>query len=639
MAFNPDEYLKKKKAPGFDPDAYLSQNAPAPQAEEEPGLLAQAGDAALRGAAYVGEKIDKYTGAPTRAAISSLQDDVTKPGRAVEAFKNQFGEDPKLAPTGRDIVRKAGVPDTALSEVAPSLYSDSGDGWKLKRGGLLDPTASGVTGVAMDVAADPTTLGPGALKLFKLKSPITIGSAAKTVIGAAAKSADSVGSAANAVGHGLGEVGTKVVSKVGGMMTGVPEKEIATYIKEYPAVQKMIAEHGENISGAADKVREGFQSSIRAKRAELGKQVGAALDALPNEKVVDISPVVSELEKVKGRLNQNLRFEEVKQIDDHINRIKAVAGEGGKVTPKEMFDVKEFLQDRGSGAFMKDGQIFIPGKDAQIAAKNASREAREIVNTMSPTVAGANKELSRMHVMESRINKNLIAPGKTDAALTTAGNAMNPKNAKELELLGGMTGTDMVGDAARFAAMKRFAKPGFTAADSTGKAVERGIKSAIVGGALGGPVAAGVATLMTSPMALKIAIQAGRIPVAAVQKLAGATGALTDATIHQAYKVLKTPEGQKAFEAALQGAKVESIEGRAGAGVLRNVADETPSKGEDKWAASGLEKLGIQDRGLASALMQSKEGKRLLIEASDLAPGSKAMQRIKDQIQKVRVQK
>lgn len=57
------------------------------------------------------------------------------------------------------------------------------------------------------------------------------------------------------------------------------------------------------------------------------------------------------------------------------------------------------------------------------------------------------------------------------------------------------------------------------------------------------------------------------------------------------------------------------------------------SRGPEAWALKGAEKLGLSAE-TTDQLMQSKEGKRLLIEASDLAPGSRAMQKIKDQIQK-----
>lgn len=63
-------------------------------------------------------------------------------------------------------------------------------------------------------------------------------------------------------------------------------------------------------------------------------------------------------------------------------------------------------------------------------------------------------------------------------------------------------------------------------------------------------------------------------------------------------------------------------------------ANRSPAKGEDLWAQNGLKKLGIQDPAQSQRLMQDPKAKQLLIQASDLAPGSKAMQKIIDQIQK-----
>lgn len=60
-------------------------------------------------------------------------------------------------------------------------------------------------------------------------------------------------------------------------------------------------------------------------------------------------------------------------------------------------------------------------------------------------------------------------------------------------------------------------------------------------------------------------------------------------------------------------------------------ANRSPSdlRGEDKWAASGLMKLGIEDQSMSDQLLNSKEGKRLLIEASDLPANSKRLEAIK----------
>jgi len=68
---------------------------------------------------------------------------------------------------------------------------------------------------------------------------------------------------------------------------------------------------------------------------------------------------------------------------------------------------------------------------------------------------------------------------------------------------------------------------------------------------------------------------------------------------------------------------------------VRSVAGGEPPKGEAKWAQDGAKKLGLDDDTFQQAL-QSPKTKQLLIQASDLAPGSKALQRIKDQIQKGR---
>lgn len=76
---------------------------------------------------------------------------------------------------------------------------------------------------------------------------------------------------------------------------------------------------------------------------------------------------------------------------------------------------------------------------------------------------------------------------------------------------------------------------------------------------------------------------------------------------------------------------------------LRNVAsddaDAKPApKGAERWAISGAQKLAEHDPKMdpsdLQALLQTPKGQSLLHQASDLKPGSKAMQNIYDQIQK-----
>lgn len=598
------------------------------QAPEEPGI----GQQILEGVGAAGEFIDKYTGAPTRAAIGAVQEGEGL-GGAAEAFGEQFGEDPGLAPTGEDIAKRAGLSDEAL---APGVSPTEAGIQALQSGGSMGDAAMAIgnrfleapwsahpatqlaaqsspaeiAGLGIDIAADPTNVVPvGPLAKVAAKGARGGVRGLRAAGGTAAK---------------LGEKGvTGLTKKVGSLMTGVPEKEIETYIRRHPEVEKVITQYGDNMQEAADVIREGFQKNIHARRRALGTSIGDSLDRLPQKKVVPAKAVLDELEAVKSRLNKKLQLEEVGQVDELIQRVGGLADEAGNVTAKEMFQIKEFLQDRGKPAFMKAGQLFAPGKQAQMAAKNASGKARELVNTISPSIKEANKELHRLHVIEGRINKNLIAPGKSAAALGTAGARTNLRNVKELELLSAITGKDLLGQAETYAAAQRFAAPGLAATDTTGKSVERMLKASLAGGVLGGPVGAAIAAGMTSPMALKAAIKGGRVPVKLVNSVAGTTGKVTDKTIDAFYQALKTKGGQRRFDAALKAARVTSVQ------------RQENKKGPRAWANRGARKLGLSPKR-AEKLMQSKKGMKLLIEISDLKPGSKRFMKIQQQLKEVK---
>lgn len=73
---------------------------------------------------------------------------------------------------------------------------------------------------------------------------------------------------------------------------------------------------------------------------------------------------------------------------------------------------------------------------------------------------------------------------------------------------------------------------------------------------------------------------------------------------------------------------------RSGASPMqpRFAESEKPKRGEALWMQQGVEKLGLKDTQVVDQLLKSNEGKRLLIEASDLPQGSKGMKRIMEQI-------
>jgi hypothetical protein len=96
------------------------------------------------------EGIDSYTGAPVRKAIGTFQD-TNSLSQAGGALIDQFGAEPGLAPTGKEIATKLG-------------FSDSVGEYKTnpKTGMTNQRTVSdaGVVGVAIDATADLTNLLP-----------------------------------------------------------------------------------------------------------------------------------------------------------------------------------------------------------------------------------------------------------------------------------------------------------------------------------------------------------------------------------------------------------------------------------------------------------------------------------------------
>lgn len=58
-------------------------------------------------------------------------------------------------------------------------------------------------------------------------------------------------------------------------------------------------------------------------------------------------------------------------------------------------------------------------------------------------------------------------------------------------------------------------------------------------------------------------------------------------------------------------------------------------KSEDRWALQGVEKLGIKDENIIYSLLKNPKAKSLLIQASDMKPGSPGMRKIRDEVLKL----
>lgn len=250
MPFDPKAYAAgsdpdPRRSPGFDPKAYaVGSDDP----EREPSF----GESLLEGLIDVAQTVDSYTGAPVRAGIGALQDDKGV-GGALSAAASQFGQDPSSAPTGRQIARRAGVSDTALSDVLPSLYSDTGEGLPLKRGGFFDPTASGAVGLGIEIGADLTNVIP-------------VGAVAKGVAKGGAKAASGVVNLASDAVAGAGRVAGKVGKRAIQGALGVPEESITRYLARHPQLKDKVGarEMMEELAGRLDEGLKPARAKLQA---------------------------------------------------------------------------------------------------------------------------------------------------------------------------------------------------------------------------------------------------------------------------------------------------------------------------------------------------------------------------------------
>jgi hypothetical protein len=151
--------------------------------KEEPGMM----DYAMRGL--------NYAGGLGRAAVAGAMEPIV--GKDLVSMEQALkGEVPGSA----EIMEKAGVPNVALSEMLPQMYSETGEGLAFEKGGMFDPTARGAAGLVADIALDPTTYLAAPLKAAQLAK-------AGTAAGKALKFGEilmnPLGEAVGAMGKGL----------------------------------------------------------------------------------------------------------------------------------------------------------------------------------------------------------------------------------------------------------------------------------------------------------------------------------------------------------------------------------------------------------------------------------------------------
>ncbi len=348
-----------------------------------------------------GSALDRFGGAPTRAAANEIinpsQQYLDAPFKnisqdpliqAPKAFINQFGRNPANAPTMKQVFTERGLSDRPLSERRPSMYSESGKGIRqLKKGGILDFSPAGVAGLAGDVLTDVTNLIP-------------LGTAAK--IGAKGVK-KGVGLTAKGTGKAIDyATDTNVMQKIGagrkaftesigeGVKKGFTGKKAGDYGK-YKAIAQRNGIAPNELNAAVKHGKESTLSRVERHAGEgpEGEKIRKANTALHQK--IDKS-LIGEVNKISN--NQALKQNQAGQvIVDGFDRGVKKAFDELDVTyssllkdmPDLMIDPKAFQKMDNRIKAISDEMVFKAEKGASTEARNAAKQVLNNIKSITET--------------------------------------------------------------------------------------------------------------------------------------------------------------------------------------------------------------------------------------------------------------
>lgn len=537
------------------PDSFPAGKAPW-ETSESSGLLSSA----LEKVAAVGKAIDSYTGAPTRAAVSAAQ----KGENPIPAFSKQFGEDPGIAPTGKDIAMKAGLSDqgtvsmTAADRQAFDEKHNPGFANAMKKAGikyedLQSPSPAAVAGVGVDLGADVTNLIPtiGALKSLKGAE------AASESTKVAAKSGliDAMANKLKATAEDLAVNSTGATSKQASTFADDAGRQLLDRgVVRFGDSQKKIASRA---AEAMDAANNQIDSALKNLQAQ-----GVKVDA---NKIYDA--VQSKINKLKGDPSQ---ADIAKLLNNEIeNVINASDLKGTEVGILDAEQTKRGYQRKAGN--WADPEKGIAGKEMYQTYRGAVEDA---ATAADPETAALFKEGKKSY--------GLMAPIQ-EAAERRALSASQSQH-------GGLID----------------------------------VATSVAGESAGGPVMA-----VAAPVARRII----------GPRIASSLAVTADQAANALRKIPQFAQ-METKNPAMFGAAVSRLTSAGDLSASKAAEQSAPQKGPAKWVNDGYQKLldhaeGDDKKALSASsdqLMNSKNTKDLLISASDLKPGSKAMQNILEKV-------
>lgn len=276
------------------------QDYQAYQAQSDPGFMNSYVKPALGLIGAAANKVDSYTGAPTRAAIGAAENAPSisaAPGAALSAGLKQFGADPSTAPSGKQLLSGAGMnlPEKAIPPISPLLAGLNYAGYH--------PTYNDVAGAGVEMAANPLNALPGIPE-------------AKAV-GEGAEAAETAASGTNPLGRAI----SKYAEKKAVESTGATGNQVYRTFK--PGSGRALLDQGIVKFGNS-------QAAISAKADEAleatGQTIGDTLERLSSKgATVDQADVITAMRKRAQQLGENpAQFNVADQLNRTADRMQSV---------------------------------------------------------------------------------------------------------------------------------------------------------------------------------------------------------------------------------------------------------------------------------------------------------------------------
>lgn len=473
-------------------------------------------------------------GAPIRAGVAKAVEMQT--GQEIAPEKKLLrGE----APTFSEIWEAEGVPSgPALSEMVPGMFSETGEGLPLKKGGMFDVTPRGVLGGIMDIATAPGQT---------LTKPVT---AAIAKSGALAKIPSSY----------------SIMSAV----SGIPKEAIETYAKNKKLVGSLDQAAAEELTQQAAMQARG---AVDQARKQAGKALQSAMEQAGNKTVsiVDLKKTLEQAAAVpKGALKnqeaQKMYAEMQNKVKSLLTRLEetpetlSLSPEGilekvpagvaevpisTELTAQQLFDMKQQLKEMADAYGGRGGLLSkLAAKDAPMVSKKfeadmtgAIKKIDDLIDTAtSGASAEARANYARLSKTADNADRYFSTPEKVFGTLSNISSRAKAPARRIMQQADKQFGTSLEKTGKVIESAKYFNQPVFDAISSqsvtsTARALRGASLGAAAGGALFGGSGAGIGAYvgggMTSPWAVKnVLLPASEL----ASKVPGAVGGGIQAT-------------------------------------------------------------------------------------------------------------